>query len=103
MGFTGEPPTRTSQWQWGPVLLPVEPSLAICWPWAVSYTHLEAILWHCRTRWPVLQGTESCYYQRDRYLVDFSSVCLCYQYKNTGGTAYTVSYAREKGRKIIPI
>ena len=44
-----------------------------------------------------------CYYQRNRYLVDFSSVCLCYQYKNTGGTAYTVSYAKEKGRKIIPI
>ena len=34
MGFTGEPPTRTYQWQWGPVLLPVEPSLAIYWPWA---------------------------------------------------------------------
>lgn len=47
--------------------------------------------------------TSGCYHKRDRYLVDFSSVCLCYQYKTTGGTAYTAAYAREKGRQIISI
>ena len=42
-----------------------------------------------------------CYYKRDRRLVDFSSACVCYQYKNTGGTAYTTKYAQKKGLKII--
>lgn len=42
-----------------------------------------------------------CYYRRNRHLVDFSSICICYQYKNFGGTAYTTKYAREKGLKII--
>jgi len=38
-----------------------------------------------------------CYYRRNRMLVDRSSVCLCYQYKNTGGTAYTTEYADKQG------
>ncbi len=43
------------------------------------------------------------YYKRNRHLVDFSSVCISYQYKNTGGTAYTVNYANKKGLQIINI
>jgi len=50
-----------------------------------------------------LQETYSrgCYYRRNRYLVNLSSVCVCYQYKNSGGTAYTTKYAAERGLKII--
>lgn len=44
-----------------------------------------------------------CYYKRNRHLVDFSGICVCYQYKNTGGTAYTTKYAREQGVKVIEI
>ena len=47
--------------------------------------------------------SSGCYYKRNRHLVDFSSVCVCYQYKSTGGTAYTVKYAAEKGLKIIKL
>lgn len=43
------------------------------------------------------------YYKRDRYLVDFSSVCVCYQYKDSGGTAYTTKYAQEQGLKVINV
>lgn len=43
------------------------------------------------------------YYKRNRYLVDFSSVCIAYQYKNTGGTAYTTNYAKKSGVQIINI
>ena len=43
------------------------------------------------------------YYKRNRYLVDGSSVCVAYQYKNTGGTAYTVKYAQERGLDIVYI
>lgn len=43
------------------------------------------------------------YYKRNRHLVDFSSVCISYQYKNLGGTAYTTKYARESGVQVINI
>ena len=42
-----------------------------------------------------------CMFLRNRYLVDHSSVCVCYQTKDSGGTAYTVKYARKKGLKVI--
>ena len=41
------------------------------------------------------------YYKRNRHLVDFSSVCVCYQYKTTGGTAYTTKYAEKKHIEVI--
>ena len=41
-----------------------------------------------------------CMHVRNRHLVDFSSYCICYQTKETGGTAYTVNYAKEKGLTI---
>ena len=44
-----------------------------------------------------------CMYKRNRHLVNNSSVCICYLTKATGGTAYTVRYAREKGLSIINV
>ena len=44
-----------------------------------------------------------CYYRRNMRLVDLSSVCVCYEYKNHGGTAYTVEYAGRQGLKIVRI
>ena len=43
-----------------------------------------------------------CYYARNRRLVDLSSVCVSYQYKAKGGTAYTTAYAKEQGVRVIP-
>ena len=45
--------------------------------------------------------TAGCMFKRNRHLVDHSSVCICYLEKSTGGTAYTVDYARKCGLKII--
>ncbi len=45
--------------------------------------------------------THDCMFKRNRHLVDCSSVCICYQTKATGGTAYTVEYARRHGLRII--
>ncbi len=42
-----------------------------------------------------------CYYKRNRALVHMASICISYQYKNTGGTAYTVRYAEKEGK--IPV
>lgn len=45
--------------------------------------------------------SRGCYYKRNRYLVNASSVCVSYQRSSSGGTAYTVRYASEKGLQII--
>lgn len=44
-----------------------------------------------------------CMQKRNRHLVDNSSVCICYLTKPAGGTAYTVSYARRCGLRIINV
>ena len=41
-----------------------------------------------------------CMHQRNRYMVDHSSVCVCYLTREDGGTASTVKYARRKGLPI---
>ena len=45
--------------------------------------------------------TRDCMLKRNRHLVDNSSLCICYLTKNSGGTAYTVDYARRKGLAIV--
>ena len=40
-------------------------------------------------------------FKRNRHLVNHSSACICYLEKPTGGTAYTVNYARKCGLQII--
>ena len=47
------------------------------------------------------QYTRGCMHKRNRHLVDNSSVCVCYLNKESGGTAYTVRYAKKKGLEII--
>ncbi len=47
--------------------------------------------------------TKGCMFKRNRHLVDGSSVCICYLVKNSGGTAYTVNYAKQQGIEIINI
>lgn len=47
--------------------------------------------------------TPDCMLRRNRHLVDYSSVCICYLNKTTGGTAYKVKYAQKCGLQIINI
>lgn len=46
---------------------------------------------------------KGCMYVRNRYLVDHSSVLLCYLRKSSGGTFYTVNYALKKNVKVVRI
>lgn len=46
---------------------------------------------------------KGCMHKRNRHLVDNSSVCICYLTEDTGGTAYTVKYAKSKNLTIINI
>lgn len=45
--------------------------------------------------------TPGCMHIRNRYMVDSSSVCICYKYTERGGTSYTVDYAGKKGLEVI--
>ncbi len=45
--------------------------------------------------------TRDCMYRRNRHLVDYSGICVCYKTKDSGGTAYTVDYATRQGLEII--
>ncbi len=42
-------------------------------------------------------------HKRNRYLVDSSSLCIAYLNRETGGTAFTVRYAKRKGCAVINI
>ena len=44
---------------------------------------------------------KGCMHRRNRHLVDHSGVCVCYLTQSTGGTAYTVDYARARGLRVI--
>ncbi|MDD4474959.1 MAG: SLOG family protein [Eubacteriales bacterium] len=45
--------------------------------------------------------TRYCMHVRNRHLVENSNYCICYLTQNTGGTAYTVSFAIKNNLKII--
>jgi len=47
--------------------------------------------------------SRGCMLKRNRHLVDNSSACICYLTEETGGTAYTVRYARASGLRIVPV
>lgn len=47
--------------------------------------------------------TQDCMHRRNRHLVDHSGTCICYLTRSSGGTAYTVDYARRKGLHVINI
>lgn len=48
-------------------------------------------------------GSREAYLARNRHLVDGSAYCICYLEHNTGGTAYTVEYAKSRGLNVINV
>lgn len=44
---------------------------------------------------------QGCYHVRNRYMVDRSSLCLCYFRQPKGGTASTVAYALRQGLTVV--
>lgn len=42
-----------------------------------------------------------CMQKRNRHLVDYSSLCICYLKESKGGTAYTVKYAEQNGLIVL--
>ena len=54
-----------------------------------------------KVKYTSIEYTSGCMHKRNRHLVDNSSVCVSYMTKNTGGTAYTVDYARKNRVRVI--
>ena len=71
---------------------------------AAAKERYERILKGCDSQ-IILSQTyfDGCMQQRDRYLVDNCDVFLCYLRRKSGGTFYTVNYAKTKGVQIIEI
>lgn len=44
--------------------------------------------------------TKGCMQRRNRYLVEHSTYCICYLDRTSGGTAYTVYYAKNRGLTV---
>ena len=49
------------------------------------------------------RASREAYLARDRHLVDGSAYCIAYCTRNSGGTAYTLRYAMDKGVEIYNI
>lgn len=47
--------------------------------------------------------TSNCMMKRNRRMVDLALYCVDCQRRDHGGTAYTVEYARKKGRQLIHV
>ena len=45
--------------------------------------------------------TSDCMHNRNRHLVDYSGYCIAYCTKQSGGTVYTMNYAKDSGVKVI--
>ncbi len=44
---------------------------------------------------------KGCMHRRNRYLIENSETCICYLTQGSGGTAYTVKYAKDKGLTVF--
>ncbi len=61
----------------------------------------DRLLAFCDEKSVLYRGYDrGCFLGRDRYMVDKADLVLAYLTKNTGGTAYTVRYAKKKGVKV---
>ncbi len=70
-----------------------------------SMAEIEEYKWLKRNASKVVhlqkQYSKGCYYRRNKHLIDHSSVCVSYQYKNVGGTAYTTRYSEKQKVTVI--
>lgn len=63
------------------------------------YEHIKAAA--DKVVYTSLEYSKGCMHKRNRHLVDNSSACICYLTEKTGGTAYTVEYAKGKNLLVI--
>lgn len=75
-------------------------SQAISWSTEDKEVYMEIIRKADKVVYTSQEYFRGCMQKRNRHLVDYSSVCVCYLTQDTGGSAYTVRYAISKGLSI---
>ena len=69
---------------------------------AASVKRYESILRRANeVVYPSEHYTRGCMQRRNRFMVDHSAVCVAYCTRATGGSAYTLQYARKSGLRIL--
>ena len=69
-------------------------------PPAERKKYRELLLW-CDRKTVMFPGYRNgCFLIRNRYMVECADVLLAYCKKSSGGSAYTVKYAREQGKEV---
>ena len=72
-----------------------------CWP-QKNKTEYKNIIYNAdKVRILSEHYYNGCMQASNRFLVDNSSICVCYLRQEHGGTAYTVKYAEKNGKTII--
>ena len=73
------------------------------WDNIQQHTYNELLLHYDKIVCEAPSPSKDAYLARDRHLVDWSSYCVCCLTKNSGGTAYTVEYAKKQGLKVYNV
>ena len=83
--------------------------LIACIPYAgqdSNYTEKEKEMYRSLLAWCDEKNVFSDHYfngccqTRDRYMVDEADIVVAYCTKNSGGTAFTITYAQKKGKEV---
>jgi len=86
-------------------LILVLPCLSQSYSWTSRdqeiYEHIKTV--SDKVVYTSREYSKGCMHKRNRHLVDNSSVCICYLTEKTGGTAYTVEYAKRKNLLVINV
>ena len=71
------------------------------WPEADAAEHARIKAAAHKVVYTARRYSPGCMHRRNRHLVDHSGVCVAWCTRDTGGTAYTVDYARRQGLEVL--
>ena len=74
-----------------------------CWSWRQRWRYERLLPRYDKVVCVSQQGGRQAYLSRDRRLVDGATYCVSYCVRNSGGTAYTVRYAKQQGLTVIEL
>ena len=71
--------------------------------WQARYINIKALSQEIINVTDKSYETQGCFQRRNEFMIDNSSLLICYHTGKAGGTANTIQYAKNKGLNIINI
>lgn len=71
------------------------------WKAADARRYRDILSWADKVVYTAERYSPGCMHRRNRHLVENSSVCVAYCTRETGGSAYTAEYARQRGLRLV--